>query len=345
VFQVRRRPVLPRRPDETVRIVPVQRLGGAEPDEQEWSEVADFADADASERIFTWSGATGEIRFGPRVLDRTGAVEQHGAVPEMDAQVLVTGYRYGGGRRGNVAAGRLTQLRTSVPFVASVTNLDAATGGVDAETVENAKVRGPLSLRGAGRAVTAGDFERLTLDAVRGVARVRCLPPEEPGGPARLLVVPRVETAPERMVLDDLAVPEELQERIASTLEPRRLLTVRVQVGTPRYQGLKVVAEVRGAAGVRPETVRERAESALYLFINPLTGGPDGQGWPFDQDLTIYDVHAVLRSVVGVADVKTVRFLTLDLRHPEQTDQVDQRVSLLPESLFLSHDHRVVVRS
>ena len=123
------------------------------------------------------------------------------------------------------------------------------------------------------------------------------------------------------------------------------MLTMRIQVGTPAYQGIKVVGEVRGAVGVRPETVRERAEQALYRFVNPLTGGPDGQGWPFDQDLTIYDVHGVLRSVAGVLDVKTVHFLTVDLRHPEQPEQVDQRVRLLPEALFLSYQHRIVVRS
>ena len=73
-----------------------------EPEEQEWTEVADLADATADDRVFTWSGATGEIRFGPRVLDREGRVWQHGAVPPIDAQIYVTGYRFGGGRRGNV---------------------------------------------------------------------------------------------------------------------------------------------------------------------------------------------------------------------------------------------------
>ena len=345
VFTVRRRPVLPRRAGEAVRVVPPRRSLVDEPQEQDWPEVADFADLAADERAVVWNGATGEVVFGPRVVDRDGRVRQHGAVPEVDAQVHVTGYRYGGGRRGNVAAGRLTELRTTVPFVAGVTNPQAATGGVDAETIENAKARAPLSLRSGGRAVTASDVERLTLDAVRDVARARCLPPLEPGGPARLLVVPRLDTPPDRLSLDDLAVPSGLEERITATLEPRRVLTMRIQVGTPSYQGIKVVGEVRGAVGVRPETVRERAEQALYRFVDPLTGGPDGQGWPFDQDLTIYDVHAVLRSVAGVLDVKTVHFLTVDLRHPEHPEQVDQRVRLLPEALFLSYQHRIVVRA
>jgi predicted phage baseplate assembly protein len=343
-FQVRRVPVLPRRTDEVVRVVLPRHERTGEPEEQEWSEVADLADATADDRVYTWSGATGEIRFGPRVVDRSGTVFQHGAIPPIDAQIYVTGYRFGGGQRGNVAENRLTVLHTSIPFVASVTNLDPSTGGVDAETVENAKLRGPLLLRGGRRAVTAEDVERLTLDAAPAVARARCLPPSAPGEPARLLVVPRVDIAPEALGLDDLAVPAELEEQIKAYLEPRRLLTMRVQIDTPRYQGIKVVAEVRAGPGLRPETVRERAEQALYAFLNPLTGGPGGQGWPFGTDLRLGDVYGVLHDAFGVRGVEAVHFFPADLRRQEVLDQVDQRVRLLPDALFMSFQHRVVVQ-
>src|SRR5689334_8752112 len=310
VFQVRRVPVLPRRFDET-------------------------------DGVFPWSGATGGIRFGPRVLDRQGRVRQHGAIPPIDAQIYVTGYRFGGGRRGNVPAERLTVLHTSIPFVAGVTNLDPSAGGVDAETVENAKVRGPMLLRGGRRAVTAEDVERLTLDAAPSVARARCLPPTSPSEPARLLVVPRVEVAPENLVLDDLALSDELEEQIKAYLEPRRLLTMRLRIDAPRYQGVKVVAEVRAAPGVRTETVRERAERALYEYLNPLTGGPSGQGWPFDTDLKLGDVYGVLHGSFGVQGVEAVHFFSADLRRQRTLDQVEQRLRLLPEALFMSYEHRV----
>jgi predicted phage baseplate assembly protein len=343
-FQVRRIPVLPRRPGESVRVVLPRHDRLGEPEVQEWSEVADLADATEEDLVYTWSGSTGEIRFGPRVIDRAGRAWQHGAIPAIDAQVMVTGYRFGGGRRGNVPANRLTVLNTSIPFVAAVTNLDRATGGVDSETVENAKVRGPLLLRGGRRAVTAEDIERLTLDAAPTVARARCLPPSAPGEPARLLVVPRVDVAPASLSLDDLAIPAELEEQIKAYLEPRRMLTMRVRIEAPRYQGVKVVAEVRAGAGVRIETVRERAEQALYAYLNPLTGGPGGEGWPFGVDLRLGDVYGVLHDAFGVQGVEAVHFFPVDLRRGETLDQVDQRVRLMPEALFMSFQHRVVVR-
>ncbi|MEH1128246.1 putative baseplate assembly protein [Micromonospora sp. CPCC 206061] len=344
VFQVRRVPVLPRRPDETVRVVLPRHDRATDPEEQTWSEVADLADATEDDQVFTWSGASGEIRFGPQVIDRDGRVKQHGAIPPIDAQVWVTGYRFGGGRRGNVAANRLTVLHTSIPFVASVTNLDPSRGGVDPETVANAKLRGPMLLRGARRAVTAEDVERLTLDAAPAVARARCLPPENAGDPARLLVIPRVDVPPAQLVLDDLIIPPELEEQIKAYLEPRRLLTMRLRVETPRYQGVKVAAEVRAAPGMRPETVRERAEQALYEYINPLTGGPGGQGWPFGIDLQLGDVYGVLHGALGVQGVEAVHFITADLRRERAIEQVDQRVRLQPGALFMSFQHRVEVR-
>jgi predicted phage baseplate assembly protein len=201
-----------------------------------------------------------------------------------------------------------------------------------------------MLLRGGRRAVTAEDVERLTLDAAPSVARARCLPPTNPSEPARLLVVPRIDVAPENLILDDLALSDELEEQIKAYLEPRRLLTMRLRIDTPRYQGVKVVAEVRAAPGVRTETVRERAERALYEYLNPLTGGPSGQGWPFDTDLRLGDVYGVLHGSFGVQGVEAVHFFSADLRRKRTLDQVEQRLRLLPESLFMSYEHRVVVQ-
>jgi predicted phage baseplate assembly protein len=343
-FEVRRAPVLARRSGETVQVVPPRREPRREPEAANWTEVADFADAGPDDRVFTWNGATGEIRFGPGVTGRDGRVQQFGAVPDEDAQIFVTGYRHGGGRRGNVGAGKLSVLLTSIPSVESVRNLDPATGGVDAETVENAKVRGPLYLRGGHRAVTAADFERLTLEAAPGVARARCLPPTGPGEPVRLLIVPRVEIEPERLVLEDLALPESLEGRIKGFLDERRLLTTRVLLDVPSYQGVTVTAEVHAAPTVRPEKVRTEAESALYRFINPVTGGPDGRGWPFDLDLSIGDVFSVLRAVPGVLRAETVHIFLADLRGDLAPEEARQRVRLSSEALFMSVRHRVVVR-
>ena len=47
---------------------------------------------------------------------------------------------------GNVGRGTLTVLKSSIPYVDTVANRRAATGGVEPESIDNAKLRGPQSL-------------------------------------------------------------------------------------------------------------------------------------------------------------------------------------------------------
>ena len=165
----------------------------------EWTEVEDFSRSGPDGPALRLGlGVRRSIRFGPRIRYPDGSVRQHGRIPRDGAEIAVTGYRYGGGAAGNVGARTLTALRTSVPYVSGCVNLRAATGGVDAETVAEAKIRGPLTLRTGQRAVTAGDFERLTLESSIEVARARCLPSATGRGPVRVLVVPAVRTDPRR---------------------------------------------------------------------------------------------------------------------------------------------------
>jgi predicted phage baseplate assembly protein len=335
-FTLRRTPVLPRNPGERVQVATLEEV-------TEWTEVADFVDSGPEDRHVVWDGSSGEIRFGPQVVYPDGTTVQRGAIPPMDARVTVTGYRHGGGARGNVGAGTLAVLKTSIPFIGRVENAEPAAGGVDAETVANAKLRGPLSLRSGQRAVTAEDYERLTLEAAPAVARARCLPPLEPGGPVRVLVVPRLHVDPRELALDDLALADELVEEVTRHLDERRMLTTTVEIRTPAYQGVTVVARIGGAAGSRPELVRDRALGALYAYINPLEGGPDGRGWPFGRTLNLGEVFALLSGLEGVESVDEVRLFLADLRGGERQEG-RQRIALSAGALFASFQHQVLVR-
>jgi len=90
--------------------------------------------------------------------------------------------------------------------------------------------------------------------------------------------------------------------------------------------------------------VRARALEALYQYVNPFTGGPDGDGWPFDHHLTSAAVHQLLSGVDGVAEVGEVLFFDYDLRNMVRVGSAKEIVKLEPEGLFLSAVHAVVVR-
>lgn len=337
VFTLRNNPVLPRQPGEVVMVTDAGR-------EVEWTEVADFVGSAPDARHVVIDSTTGQVRFGPLVRYPDGTMRQHGAVPPEGALVVMRAYRHGGGAAGNVGAGTLNALRTTIPYVARVENMLPATGGVDAETVENAKQRGPLTLRAGSRAVTVPDFERITGEADPSIARVRCLPPVQPGQPVRLLVVPRVERPGVQLVLDDFALPPLMINRIQRHLDERRTLGTTIEIGTPYYQGVTIAALVTSRPGRPTEVVRERALGVLYRYLNPLTGGPDGTGWPFDADLNAATVFQVLEAVDGVERVEEVLFFEYDLRNHTRVGTGKELIRLGRDSLFLSANHQVVVR-
>lgn len=336
-FTTSRAPLLPRREGESIRTITAERVAT-------WEEVADFSGSGPLDLHYTIDSGSGTVRFGPSVRYPDGSVRQHGAIPPDGAEVVISGYRHGGGAAGNLGAGTLNVARTSIPYIDRVSNLSPATGGVDAETPANAKLRGPLTLRTGQRAVTVRDFERLTLEASTEVARVRCLPPTLAGNPVRLLVVPQVRKRPDAQELDDFALSDPLLGRIAEHLEPRRMLGATVEIGTPYYQGVTVAALVQSLPGRPANLVRQRALDVLYRYINPLSGGPDGEGWGFDTDLNAAPIAEMLESIEGVDRVEEVLLFEFDLRTGRRHGPGKELIRLDRQSLFLSARHQVVVR-
>jgi len=336
LFFTQQTPVLPREEGHTLVVRP------QDAPEETWVEVDDFGQSGPNDPHYTWDGATGEIRFGPRIRQADGTERQHGAVPPERAELRITSYLYGGGRGGNVNANQLTVLRTTIPFVDTVVNRRPAVGGVDGEVVEQAKARGPASIRSGQRAVTAADFELIAREASRQVSRARALPPSEPGLPVRLLIVPAMHVPGRRRDLEDLKLPDYLYDTIREHLEPRRLLGTSVEIATPRYLGVSVVARVEVQPGRDAELTRQRAMESLYRDLDPVTGGPDGQGWPWDAPLTVSHVVALLAGVDGVARVQDVLLFEAHESSGERAPQGLTHMPLEPDALWFPVRHVVM---
>ena len=336
-FPIQTSPILPRRSNERVE------LRFAEVNEP-WTEVPNFSRSNENDRHFTWDSVSGMVSFGPRVRQPDGRFVQYGAIPPAGAAVWVTGYRRGGGARGNVGPGSLSVLRSAVPYVDRVTNPRPATGGIDAETLDNAKVRAPLTLVSGGRAVTAGDHERLALEATPRVSRALCVPPAEVGQPTRLLIVPDPGRPADAVQIDDLALDDELFAQLSEFLEPRRLVGTSLELGTPKYLGVSVAAAVRILPGRAPAAVKQRCLDAIATYLSPTQGGPNGDGWPFGLDLTSGAVANVLGEVAGVEQVEEVILFEADLRNERRVGPGADTIRLEQHGLPLSYKPQVVVR-
>jgi predicted phage baseplate assembly protein len=340
-FALQRRPVLPAdRPG-------VLQVSDDVAGWRDWAPVGDFALSDSHDQHYRLDPVAGEVELGPAVRQADGGLRQYGAIPPKGATLRMSAYWVGGGSRGNVARGQVRVLKTSVPYIARVENRTAATGGVEGETVENAKLRGPLELRASGRAVTGEDFEELARTAAPEAARVRCVAATEgQASPAvRLLIVPKV-TADGigGLPVDELRRPStELLQRVANYLDARRMVGTRLLVAPPEYQGITIVARLTARSASAADEARRTSVQALYDYLSPLAGGgPDGTGWPFGRPVQVFEVSAILARVPGVATVDEVLLFPADLASGRRGDPV-ARLDIGPDALILSYRHQVRV--
>jgi predicted phage baseplate assembly protein len=361
IFTLRFAPVLTRRPGETLRV----GRPDASLDEQEvWTEVPDFSESTPQDRHFVLDSSTGEVLLGPSVINPDGSVQQRGVVPLKGLQLRFGAYRIGGGSQGNVRENQVRVLKSSIPYISEVSNLIRASGGLDQETLERAKLRGQAALRQKERAVTADDFEYLAKRASSGVGRARCLqplPPRHSAGPVgenippgvvRLLLVPAVGDDVLLPTARDLIPSDQLVRSVAAYLDERRLLTTVLEVGAPDYvfvsTDIELVADPRADA----DQVRRRVEEALTRFVHPLVGGTSGTGWPFGRPLNIADLYAVVGTVPGVAFLLRARVATSrvvnalqdTLSREEAVGNERLEVTLAANELLCTREHRVQLR-
>ncbi|MFZ4507720.1 MAG: putative baseplate assembly protein [Fimbriimonas sp.] len=310
VFSLRYSPVLRLRSDEVILVGEpgddYSDLSGWTP----WTWVEDFAESLPTDRHFTLDYLTGQISFGPNIVQPDGSGRMYGAIPEKGLSIAISLYRHGGGTGGNVRENKIRQLKRPIPFVDDVTNPRAATGGRDRETLDRAKLRAREKLQVRDRAVTAEDFEFLAAKASSGVGRARCVQPvtypassgtEVRPGVIKVLLVPTMSEELQVPRLADLRVTERVRRDVAEFLDQRRLLTSVIEVEEPDYRfistDIRLVVDPKADA----DLVGARVTAALNRYIHPLFGGPQQNGWPFRRSLTLADIYAQVGSVHGVA--------------------------------------------
>jgi predicted phage baseplate assembly protein len=200
-------------------------------------------------------------------------------------------------------------------------------------------------LRTRARAVTAEDYELLTKQAAPEIARVKCLTAGEgpDAGSVKVLIVPAVAGDPASIEFEQLLLDDELLEKVRDKLEATRLIGTRVLIEPPSYQGVTVVAKL--LARPRFNTARVEADciAALFAFLNPISGGPEGDGWPWGRPLQVGEIYSALQKVRGVDIVDDVRLFGANPVTRER-GQATQRIDLDPASIVFSFDHQVRVQ-
>jgi predicted phage baseplate assembly protein len=299
-----------------------------------WKEVDDLLDWGSEAEVFVLEPETGIVTFGDGV---SGA-----ALPKGFRHVRAARYRVGGGAAGAVEADTIQTMLSSAAFVSSVTNPQPASGGTDRESQQNAVRRGPQEFRARGRAVTVADYDLMAMRApgaqiVRAHA-VSGFHPSLPGKPipgvVGVYVVP-----PDRN--EGPPTPDENALRAVSDSLSKKLapLGVEIVVAAPRYHRIKAIAGVVIDPAFDQSDIIRRLLNELNTYLHPLTGGEDGQGWPFGQTLqyTVL-IRRLLARIRGLLAVSTLNFVVDGFRILGCKDVVPSA-----NALFWPEGHDVIV--
>jgi hypothetical protein len=311
-----------------------------------WRPIDDMAQANPADRAYVSDRTFGLVMFGD------GA--KHGLVPPIGRDNIKATYRTGGGSRGNVAATMVKSLRSTIPFVESVSNPEAAGGGSDTEPVERALERGPQVLKNRDRAIAAEDFEWLARAASQAIERAKCLPTFNDQGKyetgwvtviivpsssdARPLPSPQLRQRVEKYLLDHSA-------NVASS-------PLHIKVIPPAYVAVKVLADVYPLSIDLAPQVEARVIAALQKFLHPLNGGYQNVGWDFGRVPCLSDFYALLETIDGVDHVDS---LSLTLQSTTLLGEVEGDPVLVneerpldvaapPFTLVYSGEHKITIK-
>jgi hypothetical protein len=257
-----------------------------------WLEAEDFSAADGQSRVFLLDPETGLIQFGDG---------RRGAIPPLGAELLAMRYRCVAGEAGNtIAPGAAIQLVSPIASVERVTALDAAAGGSDAETGEQARRRGRAKLRHGDRIITLADLEDYVLARSPAIAQVRAA---NRGGTVRLVVATKG-AAP-------CPGPAMLRALERSVREAAGYGVAReggVDIVAPRLLPLRVRLILEPDDPDKYIEMADSAEAALVRLFDQAAGGFDGRGWPLGRAPVASDIAAALEPVgrFGAASIGTL---------------------------------------
>ena len=259
------------------------------------------------ESLLYQMGTEGRVRISsPDARDYTVQYDQDGKAyvifgdglygrrPPSGANNIRATYRVGGGAVGNVPAGAISEVLTSIPHLVAVTNPKAAGGGEDAESAEHGVSFGPLAFRSGQRAVTLSDYEGLAHKA-GGVAKVR----------ARAVGWNDIElyVAPQGRCCQSL--PEGLRRRLTAFFEEKRMAGTFVHILDAPAVPIDVTVEVTGDARYSEQSVRQGALDAIGALLA-------FENVDFGQSIYQSDLYAALDPVPGILDVALRRFRRQD---------------------------------
>jgi len=249
-----------------------------------YENLIDAGPGDNAYTTFTDENGVLNIQFGDNV---------NGRVP-ANAAAVTADYRVGGGLLGNVGAGKLVNKISVITNWLSVTNSLDATGGADAETLDEIRQNAPRSLTTIDRAVTTDDYAALALK-VAGVAKAK----------AQALVYTNINlyVAPNAYGNVQPQIDTATSNRVMDYLNARKMINATITLLPATYVPINVTTDVNVLPRYQQESVRLDVEKAIRTVLAY-------ENSSFGDRVTISEIYKAINAITGV-DYVVVSVLSL----------------------------------
>ncbi len=195
--------------------------------------------------------------------------------------------------------------------------VEAITDGTERPDPQAMKAAAQKFLQSRYRAVTAEDFRALAHEASPAVRRVEVLPAKD------VIVVAIVPDAKEAKQNPDLI--RETVQKVQVYLDQRRLLGTIINVRPADYTdiGLKIEITCEPYASsdnfgktvryvlsgnnnatsyqeIHPDKVEGAVARAIVSYLDSITGGAGGKGWPYARAVMVYELFNIIEKIDSV---------------------------------------------
>lgn len=212
-----------------------------------------------------------------------------GKIPAIGVDNIRATYRIGGGFHTNVGTNTIVVLQSALDGVKSVRNIVPATGGLDAETPEEARVMAPKFLKTASRAVTKEDFETLA-KTVPGVAKAMAQPDPNDSRTVNVTIAPVGGGVP----------TDDVRQRVFDLLDSVKPILTHVVIHNPKYLQANLTIKVTVLDNYSQFEVRTYVDEeikTLFSFENR----------DFGKGEYISKLYEILNKINGVKFIEVLR--------------------------------------
>lgn len=216
---------------------------------EEWEKSANFIDSDITSKQYMIEVSENDI---VKIMFGSGI---SGAIPPIYDNGISATYRIGGGTIGNVSLESITEIPSKPAVIIDTMNVEQVQIGKDKETIEEARIHAPLSLKTLWRAVTLEDYENLLIQEFsHEILRVKAIA-EEDRYTVSLYVLTNDETT-------DL--PENQKTTYLEFLDTRKEIGYNLQMFPPSYEDITLTVNVKTNKSYENKFIKDM----VTTFIN-----------------------------------------------------------------------------